>query len=55
MLKLLFLGALTFRKSFLYCGAAVQGECGAGVEIIIKKGSKLDLYSKKSNDMLACE
>lgn len=55
MLKLLFLGALTFWKLFLYCGAAVQGECGAGVEIIIKKGSKLDLYSKKSNDMLACE
>lgn len=42
-----------FWKRFLYWGAAIQGECGAGVAIIMKKGSKLDLYSKKSKDMLA--
>lgn len=53
MLKLLFLGALMFWKLCLYWGAAIQGEWGAGVAINMKKGSKLDLYSRKSNDMLA--
>lgn len=43
MLKFLFLGAKTFWKVFWYWGAAVQGEWGAGVEIIMKNGSELDL------------
>ena len=43
MLKFLFLGAKTFWKAFWYWGAAVQGEWGAGVEIIMKNGSELDL------------
>jgi hypothetical protein len=43
MLKFLFLGAMTFWKAFWYCGAAVHGEWGAGVEIIMKNGSELDL------------
>ena len=43
MLKFLFLGAKTFWKAFWYWGAAVHGEWGAGVEIIMKNGSELDL------------
>ena len=52
-LKLGSLGALVPLKLFWYCGAAVHGEWGAGVDTIIKNGWKLDLYWRKSRDMLA--